>query len=136
MRRDPQAEGRRWLDQSREDLISAEILLREGRHYMVCFVAQQVGEKAVKAFLYATGEQAVLGHSVEELCRRAAPKAAELAALREEAAELDAFYVPARYPNGLPENIPARVFGRKSAERAIEVARRVVQAVESAWPRT
>jgi HEPN domain-containing protein len=31
-----------------------------------------VGEKALKAFLYAQGEEIVLGHSIERLCHRAA----------------------------------------------------------------
>lgn len=101
---------------------------------MVCFLAQQIAEKAFKALLYATGETAVLGHSVEDLGRRASEKAPALEEVREAAAELDVYYVPTRYPNGLPENIPARVFGQGSAERALDTARRVVEAVESAWP--
>jgi HEPN domain-containing protein len=35
-------------------------------------VAQQVTEKAIKAFIYAQGEEFVIGHSVEALCRMAA----------------------------------------------------------------
>ncbi|GAG62201.1 unnamed protein product [marine sediment metagenome] len=60
-------EGRRWLEQATEDLKWARLLLKEGGYHLVCFLAQQVAEKALKALLYAQGEEIVLGHSVERL---------------------------------------------------------------------
>jgi HEPN domain-containing protein len=135
MRPDPVDEGSRWLDQAKEDLTSAEVLLREERFYLVCFLAQQVAEKAFKAHLYARGASVVLGHSVEELGRRAASSDISLEEVRQRAAELDAYYVPTRYPNGLPASIPARVFGRESAVRALGLAREVVEAIDQCWPR-
>ncbi|MHA1291551.1 MAG: HEPN domain-containing protein [Promethearchaeota archaeon] len=43
-----QNEAKRWYDQSREDLKSAKILLENKRYYMVCFLSQQIAEKALK----------------------------------------------------------------------------------------
>lgn len=134
MRPDARAEGLRWLEQAEEDLASAEVLLREGRFYLVCFLAQQAAEKAFKAYLYASGEELVLGHSVEELGRRVAAIEPGFDEVREPAAELDAYYLPTRYPNSLPASIPARVFGRIAAGRALDTAREVVAAVRSHWP--
>ena len=72
MRGSPAEEGRRWLEQAQEDLRWAEDLAQRGGYHIACFLAQQVGEKALKAFLYAMGEELVLGHSVERLCGEAA----------------------------------------------------------------
>jgi HEPN domain-containing protein len=136
MRRSAEEEGRRWLDQAAEDLVSAELLAREGRHYLACFLAQQVAEKAFKAVLYACGEPVVLGHSVARLGEQAAERWPGLADIARRSAELDAHYVPTLYPNGLPDGIPARVFGSESSERALTLAREVLGAVRRAWPGT
>ena len=72
MRGSPAEEGRRWLEQAQEDLRWAEDLAQRGGYHIACFLAQQVGAKAFKAFLYAMGEELVLGHSVERLCGEAA----------------------------------------------------------------
>jgi HEPN domain-containing protein len=45
--------------------------------------------------------------------------------------ELD---IPTRYPNGLPGGIPAEAFNQVDAERALELARHVLQFVESRFP--
>ncbi len=134
MRPDAHEEGLRWLEQAEEDLASADVLLRERGFYLVCFLAQQAAGKAFEAFLYAAGADLVLGHSVEELGRPAAAIEPGLEGVRASAAELDAYYLPTRYPNSLPASIPARVFGRDAAERALGTARDVIAAVRSHWP--
>ncbi len=72
MRREAIEEGRRWLEQASEDLKWAKDLAERGGYHIACFLAQQIGEKALKAFLYAQGEEIVVGHSVERLCHQAA----------------------------------------------------------------
>lgn len=123
------AEGRRWLEQAEADRHGAQLLLDGGSYHLACFVAQQVGEKALKAFLYAQGEEVVIGHSVEALARWAAEYDAEFAALREAVAPLDAYYIPTRYPNGLPGNIPARVYTRNAALETVRMADLVLDLV-------
>ncbi len=71
MRREAIEEGRRWLEQAQEDLKWAHDLAERGGYHIACFLAQQVGEKAIKAFLYAQGEEIVIGHSIGRLCNRA-----------------------------------------------------------------
>lgn len=129
MRRSPLEEGLRWLEQAEEDLRWAKLLAGEGGHHLACFLAQQVAEKALKAYLYAQGEELVLGHSVDSLSARAAQREAAFAARRGRWAILDSYYVPTRYPNGLPDGIPARVYNREAADHAVALAEEVVTTV-------
>ncbi|GIV70507.1 hypothetical protein [Caldilinea sp.] len=39
-------------------------------------------------------------------------------------------YIPTRYPNGLPDSIPARVYTRRSAEEALHLADLALQSVQ------
>jgi len=45
-------EAKRWIEQAKEDLISAKILFDAKRYYLVCFLAQQIVEKALKSVIY------------------------------------------------------------------------------------
>ena len=49
------------------DLRAARYNREGGFHAVACFQAQQAGEKALKASLFARGERVVLGHSIAEL---------------------------------------------------------------------
>jgi len=120
-------EARRWMDQALEDLASARVLLEGGRFYLVCFVAHQVAEKAIKAYLYGAGEEAVIGHGIEQLSKRAAGYDPEFNRLREQASILDTYYIPTRYPNGLPDGIPATAYNRDAAEGALRLAQAVTE---------
>jgi HEPN domain-containing protein len=134
MRREAGAEGRRWLEQAEADREGARLLFEGGSYHLACFVAQQVAEKAVKAFLYGRGEEFVIGHSVEALCRWAAEHDADFGRLRELAAPLDGYYLPTRYPNSLPDSIPARVYNRAVAEEALRLADQVLHVVRQKLP--
>jgi HEPN domain-containing protein len=126
MKAEPEAEGQRWLEQAEADYAAIQVLFEAGIHHLACFVSQQVAEKALKAFLYAQGEEVVVGHSVERLCRWATEYDADYAAIQDIASPLDGYYVPTRYPNGLPESIPARVYTRSASENAMRLAQQVL----------
>ncbi|HEX6387352.1 MAG TPA: HEPN domain-containing protein [Anaerolineae bacterium] len=130
MRGNPLDEGRRWLAQAQEDLRWTRHLAEEGAYYLACFLAQQVAEKAIKAFLYAQGLEIVLGHSVERLCTAAAQYEPEFGERVRSWSILDGYYVPTRYPNGLPDGIPADVFTEKAANDAVQLAGEVVDFVD------
>lgn len=129
--RNAQGEASRWLEQAEEDAISARAVMEAKRYYLVCFLSQQIAEKALKAFLYAKGEPLVTGHSVERLAEWAAEYDREFGALREEISPLDGYYIPTRYPNGLAESIPARVYNKASAEGALDMALRALEFVKT-----
>ena len=99
--RDRHAEAERWLRQAEHDLAFGRLALKERFFAQACFVAQQTGEKALKAIAYAQGERVVIGHSLVELVSRLQDRVATLRARREDAGILDQYYVPTRYPNGL-----------------------------------
>ncbi len=130
MRRDARAEGMRWLEQAQADREGARLLFEGKSYHLACFVAQQIAEKALKAFLYAQGEEFVVGHSVEALCRWAAEFDSDFEALREVAAPLDGYYIPTRYPNGLPDSIPARVYTKAVAEEVLRLTDLVLRQVQ------
>ncbi len=123
MRRKPVEEGRRWLAQAEADLDAARYNFDGERFYIACFLAQQSAEKAIKAYLYARGEERVVGHSVTELLNRAG---GAFESLGEDAPILDAYYLPSRYPDSLPGGIPAEVFGRNAAQTALDISKRVL----------
>lgn len=129
MRNPPLEEGRRWLRQATEDLRWARHLTEQGAYHLACFLAQQVAEKALKAFLYAQGEEVVLGHSVERLCAAVAAFDPEFGKYARSWSILDGYYVPTRYPNSLPDGIPSDVYTRQAAEEAVGLAGEVVEEV-------
>jgi HEPN domain-containing protein len=126
MRKGALEEGKRWLAQATADLHWADHLAREGGWHLACFLAQQVAEKALKAFLYAQGEEIVLGHSVARLCAAAARYRPEFADKARRWSLLDGYYIPTRYPNGLPDSIPADVYTQDAAMDAVALARETV----------
>jgi HEPN domain-containing protein len=127
--KEAKAEGLRWLRQAENDQEYARLGLREGFFAQVCFQCQQICEKALKAIHYGQlAKRIVFGHSLVQL-------AAELplpADLQEELAVLDQYYIPARYPNGLPGALPYEVYTRRQAEQAVKVSQRVIELARQA----
>jgi HEPN domain-containing protein len=130
MKREANAEGMRWLEQAIEDLRWTKDLAERGGYHIACFLAQQVSEKALKAFLYAQGEEIVLGHSVERLCASAAHFDPIFSEKVKRWALLDGYYIPTRYPNSIPDSIPARVYTEGAAKEAAQLAKEVVDFVK------
>lgn len=131
MRESGRQEAERWLAQAAVDLHWADHLAREGAWHLACFLSQQVAEKALKAFLYAQGEEIVLGHSVERLCTAAALYEPAFAEKALRWSLLDSYYIPTRYPNGLPGGIPAEVFTNDAAQGAVALAQEAVAYVKN-----
>jgi len=127
MRRAPEYEALRWLQQSEEDLDAAKYNFEGGKYYLVCFLAQQIAEKALKALIYFQGEEIVIGHSVAMLAERVRNYGIAIDELADEISVLDGYYIPTRYPNGLPDGIPARVYNGNSAENALRLAEKTVE---------
>ena len=131
MRKTPEEEAYRWLEQAAADLHSAKVLLENNIYVTTCFISQQAAEKALKAYLYGQGEELVTGHSVALLCSWAAEYDHDFTGLHEEISILDGYYVPTRYPNGLPDDIPARVYTRKPAEESVKLAEKAIEFVKN-----
>ena len=119
----------RWLEQAEADRRGAQLLFDGASYHLACFLAQQVAATAIKAFLYAQGEEMVVGHSVEALSCWAAKYDAAFETLREVTAPLDGYYIPTRYPDSLPGSIPARVYTHAAGESTLCMADLVLEAV-------
>ena len=96
--------ARLWLAQAQDDLRAAKVLQAAGQAAQACFLAQQVGEKAIKALL-AADDRDLRSHSLSALLR-----------------VLDKLYAPTRDPDALGDDLPAAVFGPEDATAALEAA--------------
>lgn len=123
-------EGRRWLSQAKFDLEVAQWLLEGKFWWEACFKSQQIGEKALKAYLYAQGRRAVLGHALLELGRACGEFDADFHELQPVYRRLDRYYITTRYPNGLPGLVPAEYFEEDEAREAVNLAERIIELVK------
>jgi HEPN domain-containing protein len=130
MRKSSIDEGKRWLAQASEDLKWAKLLAQEGGWHIACFLSQQIAEIALKAYLYSQGEEIVIGHSVSRLCASASGYRAEFSEKAKQWSLLDGYYIPTRYPNGLPDGIPAEVYTKDAALTAVALATDAVDYVQ------
>jgi HEPN domain-containing protein len=116
-------EAERWLQTAGEDLRAAQTLRADGLYAHACFIAQQCGEKAVKAMWYAVGQEP-WGHSIQKLVMQfpEPQHIPDLDGWTQRAAQLDKFYIPTRYPNGLPDLTPGQSYFLRDADQAIQSA--------------
>lgn len=118
-----QYEARRWLETAKEDLKASRTLNNAGMFSHACFLAQQSGEKVVKA-LWLFFDEDPWGHSIQKLVMQY-PKTKSIDDLETwilNAAFPDKFYIPTRYPNGLPDLTPGQSYVATDAEQALEKA--------------
>lgn len=115
-----------WFRQAERDLEQAQDSRSAGRHEWACFAAQQSAEKAVQA-LHLHHNQEAWGHVVRRLLLELPETVRPDDSLVEKARVLDAFYIPARYPNGHPEGAPFENFGAVQSGEAIRYAREILE---------
>lgn len=130
MREKDRSEAERWLKQAKRDLEDAIFLKKSERYNLACFLSQQAAEKAMKAYLYSKGAELVWGHSVAELINDASSFDEEFLKIKPDGASLDKYYIPTRYPNGLPGGTPYEAFTEEDATLAIRRASKVISFVE------
>ncbi len=128
---DLKEESRRWFLQAQADLQDAAFNLRGAKFNLVCFLAQQVAEKFLKSYLYFIGIENPWGHSVAELCALACRFDKGFASIRKAGALLDKYYIPTRYPNGLPGGIPKDAFDKEDAQKAMAITKKIMKVVRS-----
>lgn len=124
-------EAERWFSQAKEDYQVAELLRRESKFAQSCFYCQQATEKALKALWYYNDKEP-WGHSVCRLIEdfENEPQHSALMEFHEDAQLLDRFYIPTRYPNGLPELIPQEAYSERDAKDGLKSATRIIGFVE------
>ena len=122
-------EAERWHGQARYDLEAARASFAAGHHEWACFQAQQAAEKALKALLLRQGKRQFLSHSVHDLLGEVLEFAQEFESVSA-ARRLDEYYIPTRYPNGLPGTVvPHDFYGEKEAQECLDLAESVLELI-------
>ena len=129
MKPDFEEEAQWWLKQAESDFEFLTQSNRTNKFDILCFISQQVAEKALKAFLISKGEELITSHSISRLCEMGAKYDKDFKRLKSEIKRLTPYYVEARYPNAL-EEIPAEYFEKEDAEEAIQMARKALDLVK------
>ncbi|WP_448568681.1 HEPN domain-containing protein [Thermus sp.] len=123
-------EARRWLAQAWDDWEAGTLLLERSKHAQAAFLAQQAGEKALKALWIALGLDP-WGHSLARLLQDLPPEeASALHPLLPQALALDKLYIPTRYPDALPGLTPKEAYTEEEAKKALYDAQAILKAVE------
>jgi HEPN domain-containing protein len=130
-------EALRWLRTGEDDLDAASVLRGNKKFFHACFHAQQAGEKALKAvWHYADADP--WGHSIRKLITDLENVDLSLydrlKSLLRAGTMLDRFYIPTRYPNGLPELTPGEAYLDEDAEECIQHATEILTVVKSLLP--
>jgi HEPN domain-containing protein len=127
------AEATRWLQTAENDYDAAIILFEHKKYSLSCFHAQQAAEKATKALFYSVGDDP-WGHSITKLLTLFSEKnvkfSKRLSSLEDGAKRLDQFYIPTRYPNGIPDVSPDQAYGSEDAKSGLKYARRFLAFVK------
>jgi len=131
-----ESEVNRWLRAARNDLAMARALRNDLFYDGCAFHAQQSAEKALKGLLYEL-HQRPWGHSCFLLLEQISgilPADSVPPSLIDISHRLDNHYLPSRYPDALPEGIPAEQYDDELADEAIEDAIQILQFVQNHLP--
>jgi HEPN domain-containing protein len=127
-------EALRWLKTGEDDLDAAVVLRENGKFPQASFYAQQAGEKALKAVWYHADADP-WGHSIRKLIEDLESEDLNLyerlKSVLRAGTLLDRFYIPTRYPNGLPELTPGEAYMDEDAESCIRHASEILSSVKS-----
>ena len=125
------SESDRWMAQAQHDLAAAEHAVEGDFHALACFLCQQAGEKAVAGYLFARGADHIWGHALADLCEDAMQLDTSFDVIKSVAMLLDKYHQPTRYPTGLPGGVPHEVYDDLDSDRALEIARDVIEFVST-----
>ena len=117
----PESNLSAWLRKAEHDLLNIEnnLSAKDIPWDTVCFHAQQVAEKVLKAFLVHCGQDLTKTHDLVALLARCVEYQADLAPLESDCRMLTSFGVAARYPDDLFE--PSEADGRNVIAAAYRV---------------
>jgi HEPN domain-containing protein len=117
-------QSERWLVFAGQDLRMAELAMTEKLYNQVCFHSQQCAEKAIKGLLVNQGRTLPRTHRLGDLLMLPDPN--PLSALALDVQLLDRFYIPTRYPDVLPGNLPEGLPDAEDARESLAVARQTL----------
>lgn len=114
-----------WFAFAKQDLKTAEVVLKEEIYNQVCFHCQQAAEKLLKGYLFAKNKEVPKTHFLDELLSLCIQIDGDFEKLREYCAKLDDYYIPTRYPDALPGTLPEGLPEEKDALEALSFAKEI-----------
>ncbi|UNC91389.1 HEPN domain-containing protein [Candidatus Contubernalis alkaliaceticus] len=115
-----------WLEQSRQDLEAAKILVKHrGPCNLASFHAQQTVEKAYKAFILFKSGRLKEGHSLVYLNKVCSQLDRDFSAFRADSITLNKYYMKTRYPADFPLQV-----SEDQAKEFVFIAEQILQKVE------
>lgn len=126
MKKTPDQISREWLFFAQSDLRLANLAFRDKIYHGACFLSQQAAEKSLKAVLAKKNAAIPKIHSLHQLHKLITQSAAKNIP-PEQARFLDQFYLPSRYPDAFPGNLPEGLPDKNDAAKTIEFAENIFQ---------
>ncbi len=116
-----------WFDRAREDLQVARLVLQERHYAHACFLSQQCIEKALKAYLLERANAYPRVHKLVDLLAECEALDSTFGVYRAACIVVDQYYIPTRYPDGVPgglaDGLPSETEAREALNAAEEVFR-------------
>jgi HEPN domain-containing protein len=115
-----------WIEKAHDDELTCLSLLthRDAPPTSVCFIAQQMAEKHMKALYIFFGEELHKIHDLKKLATILEKHVSNIFDLEEEFNILNKYYTTTRYPGDFPEG-----FSWHDAEEAFKAATRIKEFV-------
>jgi HEPN domain-containing protein len=110
-----------------DDLKFARVGFREGFYSQVCFLSQQAMEKSLKGYLVYKGKNYPKTHKLVDLYFLCREKFLE--PFKNKIKLVDEFYIPTRYPDGIPGGLPNRISSETDAKEALGAAEGLLEAI-------
>ena len=118
-----------WIEKAEEDLRWAQLSLKHGFYSQVCYVTQQVAEKALKAYLifHSISPEKLRTHILPALLKMSKETNPKFKRLDLSVRVLSRYYIPTRYP---PDSGPLGEFSEKEAREAVKLAEEILKFVK------
>lgn len=121
--------SRPWLDKAAEDLAVARLVLHEEHTAHACFLSQQCIEKSLKAYLIVQANSYPRTHKLvdlQNLCEHLDPAFSQFL---DDCIRIDEYYIPTRYPEGIPGIASSGMPSKTAAENTINAANNILEFV-------
>jgi len=120
----------KWVYFAEQDLNFAKSGFKENFYSHVCFLSQQAVEKMCKAFLVFNKLNYPKTHKIIDIINSNVKLVELLKEHVDEIKLLDAFYIPTRYPDGVPGSLPQGLPEKKDAESSLSTAEKIINIIK------
>ena len=121
---------KKWIYFAEQDLNFAKFGFKDKFYSHVCFLSQQTVEKSCKAFLIYNSLNYPKTHKIVEIINSNKKLLDLFKEFINEIKLLDAFYIPTRYPDGIPGSLPEGLPDKKDAESSLSIAERIFDIIK------